>query len=108
MYQDMCTELKSLRLVDMETNTWSSLSLNFKINLILSLYQQKWMEHIQLWGVWRNQNSQIREAGKFEILRAILWVNSYWSAQGEKKSGLRRELKVSTLDIQIKQSRLKD
>ena len=39
-------------------------------------------------------------------------MKSYWSETGrerkrKKKSGLRRKLKVSTLDIQIKQSGLK-
>ena len=51
----------NFRLVDIEINAWSSLFLNLETNLILHL--EKYIKF--------NQSESCREAGKFEILRAI-------------------------------------
>ena len=96
-------------MVDIEINAWSSLFLNIETNLILYLYPKKCIKFNQF---------RVSEAGKFEILRAILWLiyrNSLvlkkpifdFSVLYPKKSGLSKKLKVSTLDIRIKQSGLK-
>ena len=95
--------MKTLEYVDIEINAWSSIFVIFKINLILSFYQQNCVYNLTN-QVREKAEQLIMEAGKFEILSAILWENSYWSETGrEKKSGLRRKLMVSTLDIPIKQ-----
>ena len=48
----------------------------------------------------------IKEAGKFDILR-FHWSEICKERKRKKRSGLRRKSKVSTLDSQIKRSRLK-
>ena len=60
---------------------------------------------------WPFENSEkpIREAGYLKFCApfnewARIGPSKYGYSKCEKKSGLRRKLKVSTLDIQIKQS----
>ena len=98
-------------MVDIEINAWSTLFLNLETNLILYLYSEKCIKFNQ-------SESRIRSLLKFcapfkiniekrEGLSSFEKPVFYFSLQYPKKSGLSKILKVSTLDIGIKQSGLK-
>ena len=79
--------------MDIEINARSSLFVNFKSNLVsIKVYVTQPIG----WGLEIPQQP-IREAGKFKIS----FVGNWQREKKKEKSGLRRKLKVSTLDIQI-------
>ena len=81
--------------MDIEINARSSLFVNFKSNLKFVSTKVYVTQPIG-WGLEKPQQP-IREAGKFKIS----FVGNWQREKKKEKSGLRRKLKVSTLNIQI-------
>ena len=99
-------------MVDIEVNAWSSLFLNLQTNLILYLYPEKCIKFNQSESRIRSQEILIWKPFKINIQKQE--GRSYFekpvfdfSVIYPKKSGLSKQLKVSTLGIWIKQSGLK-
>ena len=99
-------------MVDIEINAWSSLFLNIENNVILYLYPDKCIQFNQ-----SELRIRIRKILKFfaqfkinaqkqEVLTNLKKKFDFFVLY-PKKSGLSKKLKVSTLDIRIKQSGLK-
>ena len=83
---------ENFTIVYIEVNAWSSLLVNFKINLILSLYQQKCIELNQSSVVWRNQNGQSKKPGNLKFCatfkeRTLIGQTKNGYPKREKKSG---------------------
>ena len=81
-------------MVDIEINAWSSLFLNLETNLILYLFPENCIKFNQ---------SESRIQKREELYNFEKPVFDF-SVLYSKKSGLSKKLKVSTLDIRIKQS----
>ena len=102
----------NFRMVDIEINAWSSLFLNLETNLILYLYHEKCIKFNQsesrirsreIWNFARHLGLIYRNLRDSLILRNRFF---YFSVLYPKKSGLNKIIKVSTLDIRIKESGL--
>ena len=78
---------ENFTIVYIEVNAWSSLLVNFKINLILSLYQQKCIELNQSSVVWRNQNGQSKKPGNLKFCAPF----NEWTLIGRKLAGSENE-----------------
>ena len=103
----------NFRMVDIDMNAWSSLFLNLKTNLILYFYPWK-VYKIQPIRVAHQKPVNLKFCTQFKINiqkreglsnfenRFLIFL--YYI---QKTSGLSKKLKVSTLDIRIKQSGLK-
>ena len=100
-------------MLDIEINAWSSFFLNLETNLILYLYPEKCIKFNQLesrfrsreiWNFARHFKITIIYGKDSLTLKNRFLIFLYYYP---KKSGLSKQLKVSTLDIRIKQSGLK-
>ena len=100
--------------MDIEINAWSSIIINLETNLILYLYPEKGKQNStnQSRVLQKPENLKFSAPFKINIQKREGFSNFdkpvfdflYYI---QKKSGLSKKLKVSTLDIRIKQSGLK-
>ena len=108
---------ENFRMVDIEINDWSPLFLNLKTIVILCLCPEKCIKFnqselgIRIWNFCTpfNDSSLIYLRLIYTHWRgSLIFKNRYLVfSTTYKKSGLSKKLKVSTLDIPIKQSGLK-
>ena len=98
--------------MDIEINAWSSFFLNLETSLILYLYPEKCIRFNQseslirireIWNFARHLRFINRNGRDSLILKKSVFVIS---VQYPKKNGINKKLKVSTLDIRIKQTGL--
>ena len=80
-----------------EVNAWFFLLVNFKINLILSLYQQKCIELNQSSVVWttRTANQRSREIWNFarHLMSELLLVENWQGVKTKEKERIKMEIK---------------
>ena len=71
---------ENFTIVYIEVNAWSSLLVNFKINLILSLYQQKCIELNQSSVVWTTRTANQRSREIWNFARHLMSELSFWKS----------------------------
>ena len=104
---------ENFRMMDIEINGWSSPLLDLETNLILYLYPEKCIKldksescirSRKIWNFARHLRIIYKKGGTLSYWKTGFLIFLY---SIPKKSGLGKKLKVSTLDIRIKQSGLK-